>query len=67
VKSVACDLEKQGLTEFFELADKFYKKKPNFAFAGHNIREFDIPFICRRGLVHGLNIPPFLQFSGKKP
>jgi len=64
VKFVADDLEKHGLTVFFELADKFYTMKPNFAFAGHNIREFDIPFICRMIQVHDLNIPPFLQFSG---
>ena len=67
VKSVAGDSEKEVLLDFFEMAGKFYRKKPDFAFAGHNIREFDIPFICRRSLVHGLNIPPFLQFSGKKP
>jgi 3'-5' exonuclease len=67
VKSVAGDAEQKVLLDFFEMAEKFYKKKPNFSFAGHNIREFDIPFICRRSLVNGVNIPPFLQFSGKKP
>ncbi len=35
--------------------------------AGHNIREFDIPFICRRLLIHGLPIPDCLNVQGVKP
>ena len=34
---------------------------------GHNLREFDIPFICRRMVIHGLNFPEILKISGKKP
>nr|MCU0328224.1 ribonuclease H-like domain-containing protein [Chitinophagales bacterium] len=36
-------------------------------FVGHNIKEFDIPFICRRLLIHGLPIPPIMDIQGKKP
>ena len=38
-----------------------------WSFTGHNIKEFDIPFICRRLLINGLNIPPFLDFQNMKP
>ncbi|MGB4576227.1 MAG: ribonuclease H-like domain-containing protein, partial [Paludibacter sp.] len=34
---------------------------------GHNIKEFDIPYICRRMLINGINLPSVLQISGKKP
>ena len=34
---------------------------------GHNIKEFDIPFICRRTLINGLALPQIFQISGKKP
>lgn len=31
---------------------------------GWNIHDFDLPFICRRALVHGLSIPPALLPTG---
>ncbi len=34
---------------------------------GHNIREFDVPFLCRRMTVHGMSLPDCLQVQGKKP
>lgn len=34
---------------------------------GHNIKQFDCPYICQRALVNGLNIPTVLDVSGKKP
>ena len=38
-----------------------------WSFTGHNIKEFDIPFICRRLIINGLTIPPFLDFQNMKP
>jgi len=34
---------------------------------GHNSKEFDFPFICRRMLVNGLKLPEVLNIAGKKP
>jgi len=34
---------------------------------GHNLREFDIPFICRRMLINNVQLPDFIRISGKKP
>lgn len=34
---------------------------------GHNIKEFDLPFIGRRMIIHGLEIPNKLNSIGKKP
>lgn len=33
----------------------------------HNGKEFDFPYLCRRMLINGLNIPKQLQIAGKKP
>jgi 3'-5' exonuclease len=38
-----------------------------WCFTGHNIKEFDIPFLCRRLLANGLDIPPYLDFQNMKP
>jgi 3'-5' exonuclease len=34
---------------------------------GHNAKEFDFPFICRRLLIHGIPLPMMLDIAGKKP
>lgn len=34
---------------------------------GHNIREFDIPYLCKRFLIHKMEIPPVINTMGKKP
>jgi DNA polymerase elongation subunit (family B) len=34
---------------------------------GHNIKEFDVPYICRRMLVHEIELPKMIDISGKKP
>ena len=34
---------------------------------GHNVKEFDFPFIARRMLIHGIKIPNKLNLMGKKP
>jgi len=41
--------------------------KNNKILCGHNIREFDVPWLCRRMLINGLHLPPVLDIYGKKP
>lgn len=67
LKSYAGHDEKQLLVEFTESVNKFYKNLPAMHFAGHNIKEFDIPYISRRLLINGLTLPSYLQLLGKKP
>ncbi len=67
LKSYAHPNEKQLLTEFGKKLENFQKAIPEFHFAGHNIKEFDIPYISRRMLINNMPLPSFMQFSGKKP
>ncbi len=67
IKSVYGDDEKQLLQNFIELCNKVYAVNKNFLFGGHNIREFDIPYICRRVLINNLSLPYYLQLHDKKP
>jgi 3'-5' exonuclease len=55
------------LEDFAEVLDKHYNNPEKFAFCGHNIKEFDIPYICRRMLINSLPLPRMLDISGKKP
>lgn len=44
--------EKEQIEKFFEIASKLYNKK-EASFCGHNIKNFDLPFIIKRALHHG--------------
>lgn len=65
-KSFSGNDEKLLLSDFLQLILKFCTTKEQ-TLCGHNIKEFDIPFICRRSLINGLELPPIFQISGKKP
>ena len=66
LKSFAGDNEAMLLADFFELLNTHYNKSFH-QLCGHNIREFDIPYICRRALVNRLAIPTILDMQDKKP
>lgn len=67
VKSVYGDDETELLKAFTGLCNKFCQNRTEIQFAGHNIKEFDIPYICRRMLINGLPLPACLQLNDKKP
>jgi 3'-5' exonuclease len=67
VKSFYSDDEKILLQDFIAALQKMESNNNKWSFTGHNIKEFDIPFICRRLLINSLNIPPFLDFQNMKP
>lgn len=67
LKSFADDNEAVLLQNFAEMLGKKYAKVESFAFCGHNIKEFDLPYMCRRFLVNALPLPNVLDLAGKKP
>jgi uncharacterized protein YprB with RNaseH-like and TPR domain len=66
LKSFYHDDEETLLKQFKRLLEDHYNT-PNHVLCGHNSKEFDIPYICRRMLINGLALPNILQISGKKP
>ncbi len=67
VKSYADRDEKVLLENFGQLLDQYYNNPNKHSICGHNIKEFDIPYICRRMLIHGIKLPRLLDIAGKKP
>lgn len=67
IKTYAQEEEKVLLESFFRDVLLFEKKDKPLIFCGHNIKEFDIPYICRRSLIHGLELPEAFRLSGAKP
>ena len=67
IKSFYSDIEKGILENFIKTLYHLHAINSHWCFAGHNIKEFDIPFLCRRMLINNLSIPPFMDFQNMKP
>jgi len=66
MKSYYHDDEETLLKQFKSLLDERYNT-PYHILCGHNAKEFDFPYICRRMLIHGITLPEVLNIAGKKP
>jgi len=66
LKSFYGDDEKQLLADFADLLRKHFNRDV-YRICGHNVKEFDIPYIARRMVINGVHLPAMLDISGKKP
>ncbi len=67
LKSFASHDEKELLVGFSEMLNQYYNNVNKFYICGHNIKEFDVPYMCRRMVVNSLEFPKMLDIVGKKP
>lgn len=67
LKSFANHVEASLLEDFCEILNKHFNNPDKYAMLGHNIKEFDIPYICRRMLVNQVPFPRMLDIAGRKP
>ncbi len=67
LKSFCGTDEKQVLSAFIHLINRHFSDPNKNSICGHNIREFDIPYLCRRILINGLELPAMFRLAGKKP
>jgi len=67
IKSLYGDDESKLLNDFADLLNDHFYDKFHHTLAGHNIKEFDIPFLCRRMIINQVNLPNLLRISGAKP
>jgi len=59
--------ERLLLQQFAEVLGRFCAYHPDMRFCGHNIKEFDVPFLSRRMMINGLPLPGPMQLQNKKP
>ncbi len=66
IKSFYGDNESEILKEFNEtLSGKYFDS--NLILCAHNGKEFDFPFMARRMIINGIELPKVLDMQGKKP
>ncbi len=58
--------EKDLLNEFKSLLESHFNR-PQHLLCAHNGKEFDFPFIARRMIINGIDLPYKLNLFGKKP
>ena len=66
IKSFYGDNEAVVLAEFITMLNRWCGGESRFLCA-HNGKEFDFPYLCRRMVINGLEIPAILNTAGKKP
>jgi len=67
IKTYASHEESELLREFTQLLDRHFDNPDRHYLCGHNIKEFDVPFLCRRLVINNLPLPRMLNIAGKKP
>ncbi|MCE2847180.1 MAG: 3'-5' exonuclease [Sphingobacteriales bacterium] len=69
LRSFYGDDEATLLREFSSLLAQIHssRKGQPMILCGHNAKEFDFPYICRRMVINGILLPPQLDNAGKKP
>ena len=67
IKSLYSDDEADLLKKFIDTLKQLHSNNQQWIFTGHNIKEFDTPFLCRRLLVNCINIPYYIDFQNMKP
>ncbi len=65
IKTLVGEDEQTILTDFNQIVARYPPK--DLVLCAHNGKEFDYPFLCRRLVTHGLELPLPLQLTGKKP
>jgi DNA polymerase elongation subunit (family B) len=67
IKSFYGDDEAEILKEFMGTCQSIFNANPAVQFIGHNIKNFDFPYLIKRSIMHGITIPTQFHLQKKKP
>jgi predicted PolB exonuclease-like 3'-5' exonuclease len=67
IRSFYGDDESVFLHEFMGTIQAIFNKNSNIQFVGHNIKNFDFPFLIKRSIIKGIQVPHQLHLQNKKP
>jgi DNA polymerase elongation subunit (family B) len=67
IRSFYTGTEMEILKEFMGTAQAVFNQSPSIQFTGHNIKNFDFPYLIKRAIVNGVSIPNQFHLHKKKP
>jgi 3'-5' exonuclease len=59
--------ERQLLLDMADMINRRYNNPQKHRICGHNVKEFDIPYMARRMVINGVALPKLMDLAGKKP
>lgn len=66
-KAIYGENEQEILEKTFKIMEKAVKDNAIVKLCGHNIKRFDIPFLGKRAMINGIDLPEILKVQDKKP
>lgn len=67
IRSFYGDDEKQILTEFMNTIRAIFNRNAKVQIVGHNIKGFDLPYLIKRSIVNGVEVPHQFHLQKVKP
>lgn len=67
LKSFYNDNESELLKDFLPILTEHYNDPKRHSLCGHNIKEFDVPYLCRRLIINQIKLPKIINVAGQKP
>ena len=67
IKSFYGDDETSMLMEFMQTSQAIFNANPGVNFVGHNVKNFDFPFLIKRSIINGVQTPHQFHLQNKKP
>jgi 3'-5' exonuclease len=67
LKAISGNDEQALLTTFVNVVQRMHAGGTTVRYCGHNIKEFDLPFLSRRCIINQIGLPQSLDTQGKKP
>lgn len=67
IRSFYGDDEKQVLEEFMTTMKAIFSKNAKVQLVGHNIKGFDLPYLIKRSLINGVQVPHQFHLQKVKP
>ncbi len=58
--------ERALIGELFDIVRKSFFNPARHSLCGHNIREFDMPYLCRRAVKYAIELPDMFKIANKK-
>lgn len=59
--------ERDNILDFINFSRAIFNKVPDVKFVGHNVKNFDMPYIMKKAFIYNIKIPTRFHFHDVKP
>lgn len=59
--------EEKNIADFINFSRAIFNKVPDVRFVGHNVKNFDMPYLIKKAFIYTIQLPPKFHFHDVKP